>query len=205
MSKRSARLRSKSMLSLRPSPLAGIALAGITALAAISVMGQEKAQKDTSKDKELSVTVQGPETDAGLIVSARATAKEVGLPIYPGSIPHKGQDKDNDSSATKLGLWGTSFGFKLVVLKMESKDAPRKVADYYQRALAKYGTVLDCTNAARPQHAKDENSEMLTCDDDKPETGGMLFKAGTKEKQHIVGIQPNGTGAVFRLLYVEAR
>jgi hypothetical protein len=185
--------------------LAGIVLAGITALAAISLTGQENAQKGTRKDKELSVTVQGPETDAGLVVSARATAKEVGLPIYPGSIPHKDQDKDNDSSAAKLGLWGTSFGFKLVVLKMESKDAPRKVADYYQKALAKYGTVLDCTNAARPQQAKDENSEKLTCGDDKPEKGGMLFKAGTKEKQHIVGVQPNGTGAVFQLLYVEAR
>ena len=205
MSKRNARLRCKSMLSSRPSAVARIALAGITALAAISLMGQEKAQKNTSKDKELSVTVQGPETDAGLIVSARATAKEVGLPIYPGSIPHKDQDKDNDSPAAKLGLWGTSFGFKLVVLKMESKDAPRKVADYYQRALAKYGTVLDCTNAARPQQAKDKNSEKLTCGDDKPETGGMLFKAGTQEKQHIVGVQPNGTGAVFQLLYIKAR
>jgi hypothetical protein len=205
MSKRNARLRVKSVLGSRPSALAGIVLAGITALAAISLMGQENAQKGTSKDKELSVTVHGPETDAGLIVSARATAKEVGLPIYPGSIPHKDQDKDNDSPAAKLGLWGTSFGFKLVVLKMESKDAPRKVADYYQKALAKYGKILDCTNAAQSQQAKDENSEKLTCGDDKPETGGMLFKAGTKEKQHIVGVQPNGTGAVFQLLYVEAR
>jgi hypothetical protein len=184
--------------------MAGIALAGIMALAAFSLLGQEKAQKATSKDKELSVTVQGPETDAGLIVSASATAKEVGLPIYPGSMPHKDQDKDNDSPAAKLGLWGTSFGFKLVVLKMESKDAPSKVAEYYRRALAKYGTVLDCTNA-RPQQAKDERSEKLSCGDDKSETGGMLFKAGTSEKQHIVGVQPNGTGAVFQLLYVEAR
>ena len=141
MSKRNARLRCKSILSSRPSAVARIALAGIAALAAISLMGQEKAQKNASKDKELSVTVLGPETDAGLIVSARGTAKEVGLPIYPGSIPHKDQDEDNDSPAAKLGLWGTSFGFKLVVLKMESKDAPRQVADYYQKALAKYGTV----------------------------------------------------------------
>ena len=204
MSKRNGRLRCTGVLGSRPSALAGVVLAGITALAAISLMGKEMTQKDTSKDKGLSVTVQGPETDAGLVVSARATAKEVGLPIYPGSIPHKDQDKDNDSSAAKLGLWGASFGFKLVVLKMESKDTPRKVADYYQKALGKYGTVLDCTNAARPQ-AKDENSEKLTCGDDKPETGGMLFKAGTKEKQHIVGVQPTGTGTVFQLLYIEAR
>ena len=205
MSKRNARFRYKSMVASRPSALAGIALAGITALAAISVWGQGKAQKDTSKDKEFSVTVQGPETDAGLIVSARATAKEVGLPIYPGSIPHKEEDKDNDSPAAKLGLWGTSFGFKLVVLKLESKDAPKKIADYYQKALARYGTVLDCTNTAQLQQPKDEKSEKLTCGDDKPQTGGILFKAGTNEKQHIVGVQPKGTGAVFQLLYVEAR
>ena len=205
MSKPNARLRRKRTVISRPSMLAGIVLAGITALAANSLWGQEKSQKEGSKDKEFSVTVQGPETDAGLIVSARATAKEVGLPIYPGSIPHKDQDKDNDSPAAKLGLWGTSFGFKLVVLKMESKDTPRKVADYYQKALAKYGTVLDCTNANRPQQGKDDNSEKLTCGDDKPEPGAMLFKAGTNEKQHIVGVQTKGTGVVFQLLYVEAR
>jgi hypothetical protein len=205
MSKRNACFRYKSMVASRRNVLAGIALAGITTLAANSIWGQEKAQKDTGKDKELSVTVQGPETDAGLIVSARATAKEVGLPIYPGSIPHKEEDKDNDSPAAKLGLWGTSFGFKLVVLKMESKDTPKKIADYYQKALARYGTVLDCTNTAQLQQPKDEKSEKLTCGDDKPETGGILFKAGTNEKQHIVGVQPKGTGAVFQLLYVEAR
>jgi hypothetical protein len=178
------------------SVLAGIVLAGIMSLA----VGQEP--KDTSKDKDFSVTVQGPDTDAGLIVSARATAKEVGLPIYPGSTPYKELDKDGDSSAAKLGLWGSSFGFKLVVLKMESKDTPRKLAEYYQKALAKYGTVLDCTNA-QPQQAKDE--KKLTCGDDKPEAGGMLFKAGTSEKQHIVAVQPKGNGAEFKLLYVEAR
>lgn len=203
MRKRNARQRRKNTVISRPSILARIALAGITALMANLLWAQEKAQKDTSKDKEFSVTVQGPETDAGLIVSARATAKEVGLPIYPGSIPHK--DQDNDSPAAILGLWGTSFGFKLVVLKMESKDTPRKVADYYQKVLAKYGTVLDCTKADRAQQAKEENSEKLTCGDDKPEPGGMLFKAGTNEKQHIVGVQPKGTGVVFQLLYVEAR
>lgn len=180
------------------SALAVIVLAGIMSLA----VAQE--QKDTSKDKEFSVTAKGPDTDAGLIVSARATAKEVGLPIYPGSTPYEEQDKDDDSSSAKLGLWGSSFGFKLVVLKMESKDTPRKIAEYYQHALAKYGTVLDCTNA-RAQQAKDEKSEKLTCGDDKPDPGGMLFKAGTAEKQHIVAVQPKGNGAEFKLLYVEAR
>jgi hypothetical protein len=204
MSGRNARMCGKATLGFWAAALPGMALTGMLALAPISLWAQEKEQKDTGKDKELSVTVHGPDTDAGLIVSARATAKEAGLPIYPGAIPHKDPDKD-DSPAAKLGLWGSSFGFKLVVLKMESKDGPRKVADYYQRALAKYGTVLDCTHAARTQEANADKSDKLTCGDDKPDKGGMLFKAGTKEKQHIVGVQPNGTGTVFQLLYIEAR
>src|ERR1700684_2821046 len=187
--------RCKSMIAR--SPLAGIVLAGIIPLA----VGQD--QKDTSKDKDFSVTVQGPDTDAGLIVSARDTAKEVGLPIYPGSTPYKEQDKDGDSPAANLGLWGSSFGFRLVILRMESKDTPRKIADYYTKALAKYGTVLACTNNAGTQ-AKDEKSEKLPCGDDKPDAGGMLFKAGTAEKQHIVEVLPKANGAQFKLLYVEA-
>jgi hypothetical protein len=32
----------------------------------------------------------------------------------------------------------------------------------------------------------------------------MTFKAGTKEKQRIVGIQPSGAGSIFQLVYVES-
>ena len=90
MSKRNLRLRRKSMVTVRPSTLARIALAGITAIAANSLWAQEKTQKDTGNEKEFSVTVQGPETDAGLIVSARATAKEMGLPFDPVPLPEPG-------------------------------------------------------------------------------------------------------------------
>ena len=201
MTKRCASVWRNGVLSLSARTFAVIALAGVLGLTAGSLRAQEKPQKD--KDKEISVTVKGKETDAGLIVSARATAKEVGLPIYPGATPHK--DNENDNSAAKLGLWGNSFGFKLVTLSLESKDAPAKVAEYYQKALARYGTVLDCTNATRTPKDTDEKSEKLTCSDDKPEKGGMLFKSGTKSKQHILGVQPNGAGSIFQLIYVEVR
>ena len=92
MSQRNAPSPGKGMAPSRRRTLAGIVLAGITALAANSLWGQ---RNDTSKNKDFSVAVQGPDTDAGLIVSARATAKEVGLPIYPGSRPYKEQDKDD--------------------------------------------------------------------------------------------------------------
>jgi hypothetical protein len=131
--------------------------------------------------------------------------KRQGGGIYPGAKAHK--DKDNDSPAAQIGLWGGTFGFKLAVMKMESGDAPDKIAEFYRKALAKYGRVLNCSGASTESSGKDKSgsSSHLDCGDDKPDPGGMLFKAGTKEKQHIVGIKPNGQGSLFQLVYVEAR
>lgn len=142
---------------------------------------------------------------AGITFSKQATAKDVGLPTYPGSKAHK--DEKEDSPSVQMGLWGGAFGFKLAVMKMESNDAPEKIAEFYKKALAKYGTVLNCSDTSKTASGKDkdESSNKLTCDDDKPEKGGLVFKVGTKEKQHVVGIQPNGTGSLFQLVYVEAR
>jgi hypothetical protein len=144
------------------------------------------------------------EKGAGVVISPEAKSKDVGLAIYPGSKPHK--EKDDDSTSANLGLWGGGAGFKLAVLKMETADSPAKVAQYYKKALAKYGTVLDCSKSSgKPENSETEDSsKVLTCGDDKPEAGGMLFKSGTKEKQHIVGIQPLGNGTFYQLVYVNA-
>ena len=142
---------------------------------------------------------------AGVTISKQATPKDVGLPAYPGAKLHK--DEKDDSPSVQLGLWGSTFGFKLAVMKMESGDAPGKIADFYKKALTKYGTVLDCSETSQKANSKEKNgtSNQLTCEDDKPEKGGLLFKAGTKEKQHLVSVKPNGTGCIFNLLYIEAR
>jgi hypothetical protein len=138
---------------------------------------------------------------AGITFSKQATAKEVGLPVYSGAKPHK--DEKEDSPSVQMGIWGSAFGFKLAVMKLESNDAPEKIAEFYKKALAKYGTVLNCSEPSQKPSAKDSNK--LECGDDKPEKGGLLFKAGTKEKQHLVAIQANGQGSLFQLVYVEAR
>jgi hypothetical protein len=180
--------------------LAGAALCGVLSLAALSAAGQEKDKTGVN------VTVTSKDgSEAGLVISAQATAKEAGLPLYPGATPHK--DEKNDSSAANLGLWGSTFGFKLVVLKMESSDSPEKVAAFYQKALGKYGTVLNCSGVSKAPDDKDKHntSSKLTCDDDHADAGEMVFKAGTKEKQHLVSVKANGTGCIFNLLYIEAR
>jgi hypothetical protein len=179
--------------------LLGAALCGVIGLTGLSAAGQEKDKSGVN----VTVTSKDGSEAGGLILSAQATAKEAGLPLYPGAKPHK-EDKD-DTTAGKFGLWGGSFGFKLVLLKMESNDSPERVAAYYQKALSKYGAVLNCSDASRSQSDKDDSSKKLTCENDHPEPGGMLFKVGSKEKQHIVSVKPNGTGCIFSIVYLEAR
>ena len=141
---------------------------------------------------------QQPEKDsAGIEFSSKASSNDVGLPMYPGSTPHK--DDSNDSQAVRMGLWGGGSGFKLAVVKMDTSDSPEKVAAFYKKKLGKYGKVLDCTHPPAAS-GTDKNSETLTCGDDKPDAGGMLFKAGTKEKQHIVSIKPNGSGSTYDIV-----
>lgn len=178
-----------------PKVMAIVAAGGMVCFGS-SLAAQEKQDKEAAGGKGS----QG----AGVSFNAEASAKDVGLPIYPGARPHK--EKDDDSTSAKFGLWGGAFGFKLALVKLESNDSPQKVAAFYKKALAKYGTVLDCSNASSQSGDKDENesSKKLTCEDDKPKPGEMEFKAGTKEKQHIVGIEPNGSGTVFELVYVES-
>jgi hypothetical protein len=134
---------------------------------------------------------------AGIVVSKRASSADVGLPIYPGAKPHKSPGSDSD--AARLGAWGGAFGFGLAVMQLESSDAPTKIAEYYKMALAKYGTVLDCTNGGK---VHEDSSSALTCDDKPGKNGGMVFKAGTKKKQHIVEVEPNGSGSTFALVYL---
>jgi hypothetical protein len=157
----------------------------------------------TAQEKQEAAGGKGAQ-GAGIYFNAEASAKDVGLPIYPGARPHR--ERDDNSTSAKFGLWGGSFGFKLAVLKLDSNDSPKKIAAFYKKALARYGTVLDCGVAARQSGDKDENqsTRKLSCEDDKPKPGEMEFKAGTKEKQHIVGIEPNGNGSLFQLVYVES-
>ena len=123
------------------------------------------------------------------------------MSVYPGATLSK--DGSHDSPAVRLGMWGGSFGFKLAVLKLESEDSPPEIARYYENALEKYGPVLDC-GAASSTRVVRRSTNTLTCQHDKPERGGRLFKAGTEDNQHIVAVEPRGAGTRFHLVYVKA-
>ncbi|HEY0704155.1 MAG TPA: hypothetical protein VGD60_15400 [Candidatus Acidoferrales bacterium] len=177
------------------------ALAAAITLASPSLARAQNQPDSKSDDGNIS---------AGFNLGKDANAKDVGLPLYPGAHRHK--DTNDDSSALNMGLWGGSSGFKMALMKMESTDSPEKIAAFYRKALARYGKVLTCPADAAAGANSDAktspDSQALTCDSDQSdhhEKNEMELKAGTKEKQHIVGIKPEGTVTTFTLIYIETR
>src|SRR4051812_19656898 len=79
------------------------------------------------------------EVDMSLNLRDEAKAEDVGLPSYPGAKPYT--ENDDSSSGANLGLETPWFGFKVVALKLETRDEPKRVAAFYRDALSKYGHV----------------------------------------------------------------
>jgi hypothetical protein len=153
----------------------------------VTVMSaQNKTEKDQVSNKSI-----------GFVLSADATEQDLGLPIYPGAKRYK--ENDEDSSALHMGMWGGESGFKLVVLKLESNDSPTKIAKYYNKPLSRYGKVVDCG-----KFLSGESKDNVNCENDHPVPGGYTLESGTKEKMHVVGIEPNGQGSLISLVYVES-
>jgi hypothetical protein len=180
---------------LKPPAAVVIVMLGLMSVAALPLGAQDKKDKTGSE----------MDNGVGFIASKEAGAQDVGLPLYPGARQHK--DKSDDSPAVRLGLWGWNSGFKLAVLKLESNDAPERVATFYRKALAKYGKVLDCSDSSKAtgEKKKDNSSSELGCEDEQPESGELVLKAGTKQEEHVVGIKTEGGITLFQLVYVERR
>lgn len=186
-------------------PFASLAITAALAIALLSAppaRAQNQSQPDQNKSDDGNIS-------AGFNLGKDANAKDVGLPLYPGSHRHK--DTNDDSSALNMGLWGGQSGFKMALIKMESTDAPEKIAAFYRKALARYGKVITCPADAAPADAKNPPADSaggLNCDSDQSdhhEKNELELKAGTKEKQHVVGIKPEGNLTTFTLIYIETR
>jgi len=175
-----------------------VVMLGLLSLAALPLAAQDK--KDSGKDESTT-----DQKGFGIVASKQASARDVGLPLYPGAREHK--DKSDDTPGIKFGLWGGNSGFKLAVLKLESNDTPEKVAAFYRKALAKYGKVLDCSASAQATREKEKGSspDALGCEDEQPENGELVLKAGTKQEEHVVGIKARGGLTLFQLVYVMSR
>ena len=173
--------------------LAFVALAFLL-LSACSI-NVKKDQNGQDKQVDISSPV------GGIHVSKGVNPEDVGIALYPGATLKEKGNGENKNANVNLSSFG--FGLKVVALEYESQDSPEKVIAFYKDQLKRYGNVLVCHTSAIDVNAdvrKHDDSNELTCEHD----GGhnVELKVGTKDNQHIVAIEPSGSGSNFSLVYV---
>lgn len=149
----------------------------------------------------------GQNSDFNLDVHANshATAKEIGLPAYPGATPFK--NKDSDSSSADLLFLLNSFHFSVKAASFETVDSPERVLGFYRKPLAKFGEVLEC-NHGKPVGSLTVTKSGLTCGDRKSghmtvngSDSNLELRAGKPDQFWIVGIDdPEGGKTKFGLV-----
>lgn len=141
----------------------------------------------------------------------------IGLPEYPGAVLVK-KDKENgkhDDGAADVNFSFGSFQLRVKAASYRSPDSPEKVTAFYRKALGRYGDVVQCQDN-KPVSTPTHTAEGLTCDNDKEnhitvsddmvesKSGSkMEMKAGSKMHQHIVSIEPEGSGTKFGLVVLD--
>lgn len=138
----------------------------------------------------------------GIHVSKQVSPEDVGIAVYPGAtLKEKG---NGENKSANVNLSGFGYGLRVIALEYESKDSPDKVVAFYKDQLTKYGSVLVCHTIGFDMNADvkrdDGSSYELTCEGDHGRN--IELKVGTKENQHIVAIEPSGSGSNFSLVYV---
>lgn len=123
----------------------------------------------------------------------QTTAADLGLPLYPGAEVVK--DDDNHQSADVHMGFG-EWQLRVRAVSYATSDSQDKVADFYKKALGRFGDVITCQDKS-PVGTPTVTSEGLTCADDSKNVKvdnqdvgsheGFQLKAGSKRHQHIVG------------------
>ncbi|HEY1731454.1 MAG TPA: hypothetical protein VGG15_06885 [Terriglobales bacterium] len=143
-----------------------------------------------------------------LHANSKATAADIGLPVYQGASLYK--DKDNDGSVD-LGYTFGDSQFKLKAVDYVTSDAADQVLSFYRKPLAKYGEVLEC-NDGKPVGKLTTTRSGLTCSDEEKGkvqvngysgSKGHELRAGDPHQYRVVGIDKTESKSTrFGLVYV---
>jgi len=164
---------------------------GLVAIAGI-VGCRVHVDKD-SNGKEKTVQVDTP--FGGVHVNTdQVSASDLGLPVYPGAEPVRGDDK-HKSADVHLGFG--EWQLRVRAVSYATPDSEEKVAEFYKKSLGRFGDVVTCEGKS-PVGTPTVTSEGLTCEDnghtkvgdqDFGSHDGLQLKAGSKRHQHIVGFE----------------
>ncbi len=174
--------------------LAVLAVAGLL-LAGCSIQSRKSDEKKGEK-----VDIQSPLGSLHVETNEQAKAHDTGLPVYPGA--REAATDDHDSSKANVSLGFAGFGLKVVAAKYESDDAPEKLIEFYRKALARYGAVVECKGGDVDLHV-DKNKQAMTCSPSTHERDKTELGVGDESVRHMVSIRPKGKGTQFALVYLQ--
>ncbi len=142
------------------------------------------------------------------------TAADLGLPSYPGAELLKDDDK-HGSADVHMGFG--EWQLRVRAVSYTSSDPQDKVAEFYKKAMGRFGDVVTCEGNA-PVGTPTTTSEGLDCTDSGKNphvnidgkgngmdfAGQLQLKAGSKRHQHIVGFEEPKNGRTrFALVAVD--
>jgi hypothetical protein len=165
-------------------------------LAACSINVDDKDKKNEKVD------IQTP--FANLNVNTSDKAADNGIPVYPGAhLRPAGEDGDNHSANINIGAAG--FGLKVVAAEYETQDSPEKVKAFYESRLKTFGDVLVCNGHSSGSDVHmgkngEEDDQKLSCKGTHGD--GWELKTGTGDNEHLVSIEPHGSGTRFGTVLV---
>jgi len=181
----------------------------VAAVVALSLVMMTGCRIDSHKDGDNdNVKIATPFGGMQVKTNDAVVKEGMGLPVYPGA--ERVKKHDNDSGSADVNLSFGSFQLRVKAASYRSTDTPDKLAAFYRQALARYGDVIQCSNN-KPVGTPTRTSEGLTCDNEKDKnvkvnedlSGKVELKAGSKQHQHIVSIDPEGSGTKFGLVALD--
>ena len=181
--------------------MAGVAMM----IAATALMSGCRIESDKKNGND-NVKIATPFGGMTVKTNDNVVVEGLGLPVYPGAQLVK---KDKNNGAADVNMSFGSFQLRVKAASYRTPDSPDQVTAFYRKALGRYGDVIQCQND-KPVGVN-STAEGLTCDNEKQnhvyvnddESGKMQLKAGSKQHQHIVAIDPEGNGTKFGLVALD--
>ncbi len=185
--------------------VARIAIITLIASAALLLVAGCSINVDNKdkKDGDGKVDIKTPFAD--LKVDSSPKAVDNGIPVYPGAkLRPSEKDGDNHSANVDLGAFG--FSLKVIAAEYDSDDSPEKVKAFYEDKMKSFGPTLVCkghSDDGGDVHMKGDgkSDNKLTCSDTHGD--GWEIKVGTGDNEHLVSIEPNGSGTRFGTVFIQ--
>jgi hypothetical protein len=173
-----------------------LAIAGVLPfLVACSINVDDKDKKNEKVD------IQTP--FANLKVDSSKKAVDNGIPVYPGA--HLRPEENGDNHAANINIGAIGFGLKVIAAEYETDDSPEKVKAFYEQKMKSFGTPLVCNghSGSSDVHISShkDDDKKLNCSD--TSGNGWEIKTGTSDNEHLVSIEPHGSGTRFGTVLIQ--